>query len=196
MNPVLKIKHIYYRLRLILNHGYYTQYLKKQGVKIGKNSVIIYPSYIDGRLPYLLEVGDNVVMSQNLTILTHDATSAFAGDLIKIGRVRILDHSFIGANTTILCNISIGPNSIVGAGSVVSKDIPPDTVYSGNPARFICTVEQFIAKHKQASEEKKIFEGKHFRHPYIPDSSKQFLKDSLSDTFGYFCAKLPENRKI
>jgi acetyltransferase-like isoleucine patch superfamily enzyme len=43
----------------------------------------------------------------------------------------------IGSGATILCNITIGENAIVGAGSVVTKDIPPDTIVAGNPARVI-----------------------------------------------------------
>lgn len=67
-----------------------------------ESAVILYPPYIDGRLPYLLEIGDDVVISLYVTILTHDATSVYAADLIKVGSVRIRDHVFIGANSTIM----------------------------------------------------------------------------------------------
>jgi len=194
MKPGIKIKHLLYRFRLMLDKSYYTEYLRKQGVRIGRNSVVLYPSYIDGRMPYLVEVGDNVVMSLNLTILTHDAASAYAGDLIKVGRVYIRDNSFIGANSTILCNVSIGPNSIVGAGSVVSKDVPPGTVYAGSPARFVCSIDQFIEKHRNLAENHPFFEGKHFEHPYIPNRRKEILRQHLKDTSGYICADLPEER--
>ena len=193
MNPVKKISHYWSRSRLMLNSDYYPTYLRKQGVSIGKDSVVLYPSYIDGRLPYLLEIGNNVVISLYVTILTHDATSAYAGDLIKVGPVRIHDHTFIGANTTILCNVSIGPNSIVGAGSVVSKDIPPDTVYAGNPARLVCNMEDFIEKHRARGIRLPIMEGRHYEHPYIPEAMKALLKENLKETFGYFCARLPES---
>ena len=161
MNPVKKISHYWSRSRLMLDSDYYPTYLRKQGVSIGKDSVVLYPSYIDGRLPYLLEIGNNVVISLYVTILTHDATSAYAGDLIKVGLVRIHDHSFIGANTTILCNVSIGPDSIVGAGSVVARDVPPNTVYGGNPARFICDMDRFIEKHRELGKKGPLLEGKH-----------------------------------
>jgi len=196
MNPILKIKHYVNRIRLMIDSSYYPDFLRQQGVCIGKDSVVLFPSYVDARLPYLLEIGNNVVISINVTILTHDATSAYAGDLIKVGPVTIHDHSFIGANTTILCNVSIGPDSIVGAGSVVSKDVPPNTVYAGNPARFVCSIDRFIKKHREHGETLPIFEGKHYEHPYIPEKKKGFLKESLRDTPGYFCARLPEERSI
>jgi len=62
----------------------------------------------------------------------------------KFGPVTIRDNSFIGVNSIIMPNIVIGPSSIVGAGSVVTKDVPPYTVYAGNPARFICTYEEYL----------------------------------------------------
>lgn len=43
----------------------------------------------------------------------------------------------IGSGSTILCNVTIGENAIVGSGSVVTKDVPPDTIVAGNPARIV-----------------------------------------------------------
>lgn len=191
MNPLQKLTHTARRLRLLADKGYYPEYLRHQGVRIGKGTVILYPSYVDGRMPYLLEIGANVVISLHVTILTHDASSARAGDLIKVGRVTIKDHSFIGAGSTILCNTTIGPNAIVGAGSVVSRDIPPDSVYAGNPARFVCTMDEFIKKNRNAAKGRPLFEGRHFRHPYVPQPQRDAMKKSLEDGFGYFCARLP-----
>lgn len=192
MNPIQKIGHLIRRARLLVDKGYYLAYLRHQGVRIGTGAVILYPSYIDGRMPYLVEIGDHVVISRNVTILTHDASSAWAGDLIKVGRVTIRDHSFIGAGSTLLCNTTIGPNAIVGAGSVVSRDIPPDTVYAGNPARFVCTMEAFMKKNREAAQGRPLFEGRHFRHPYIHQKQRDALKENLADGFGYFCASLPD----
>jgi len=180
----------------MLDSSYYTEYLRRQGVRIGKNSVVLYPSYVDGRLPYLVEIGDDVIISLHTTILTHDATSAYAGDLIKVGRVTIHDHSFIGANSVVLCNVSIGPDAIIGAGSVVTGDVPPNTVYAGNPAKFVCSLESFIDKHLKAAETRPIREGGNFPHPYISKEGQEGLKADLRQGFGYFCAKLPAGRKV
>ena len=195
MNLIVKLGHYFRRMRLLVDSGYYPAYLRKQGVRIGKNSSILYPSYVDGRLPYLLEIGDDVVISLYVTILTHDAASAWAGDLVKVGRVRINDHVFIGANTTVMCNVAIGPNAIVGAGSVISRDVPPDSVVAGNPAKLVCSMEKFKVKHRELGGRQPLFEGKHFQHPYVPDERKTFLNGQLQDTFGYFCARLPNSRQ-
>jgi maltose O-acetyltransferase len=196
MGPINRIKHLWSRYRLLMNSGYYSQYLKKQGVKIGKDSVVHYPLYVDGRLPYLLEIGDNVIISLNVTILTHDAATAYAGDMVKVGRVIIHDHSFIGANSTILCDVEIGPDSIVAAGSVVTKNVLPGSVYGGNPAKFICTLDDFIKKHRKNAENSFFLEGQDFPHAYLVDSKKRLLKEHLTNKNVYFCSRLPKDGNI
>jgi len=52
------------------------------------------------------------------------------------GTTLIKKGASIGSSTTLLCGITVGENAIVGAGSVVTKDVPPDTVVAGNPARI------------------------------------------------------------
>ena len=195
MTIIQKITHLAARLRLLIDPGYYPAYLRRQGVRIGENSVIIFPGYIDGRLPYLLEIGSNVIVSRMVTILTHDAATAYAGDLIKVGRVRIFDHCFIGANATILCNVKIGPDSIVGAGSVVTRDIPAGEIWGGNPARFICRTQDYVSRQQELAKTKTVLEGGPFMDPYAPDDKKRFLKEQLADTFMYFCARLPTDRR-
>lgn len=182
------------KLRLILDNDYYPEYLRNQGVKIGRATVIIYPSYVDARLPYLVEIGNNVIISLNSTILTHDSSTAFAGDMIKVGRVTIEDNCFIGANCTILCGVTIGKNSIIGAGSVVNRDVPDGSVYGGSPIRYICQTEQFVKKHQEWSHVFPFIEGRNFESPYIDIEKKRNLKEKLSKGFGYFCASLPEAR--
>jgi acetyltransferase-like isoleucine patch superfamily enzyme len=56
---------------------------------------------------------------------------------VLAGDVTVGEGSFIGANATVLPGISVGVNTIIGAGSVVVKNIPDNTVYAGNPARFL-----------------------------------------------------------
>lgn len=53
---------------------------------------------------------------------------------------------FIGANTVICGNVKIGPNAVIGAGSVVLKDVPAGTVYAGVPAKQIGTFEELMQK--------------------------------------------------
>ena len=77
----------------------------------------------------------------------------------KIGRVSIGNRVFIGHNTTVLCGVTIGDDVVIGAYSLVNKDIPSNSVYAGNPAKYICSYEEFKSKH-----EKEIQSVPHFAH--------------------------------
>ena len=99
-------------------------------------------------------IGENIVIAQYTIILTHDASRCYMLDNIKnkksevfIKSVRIGDNTFIGQRVTILPGVEIGNNCIIGAGSVVTKSVPNGMVYAGNPARKICTIEEYSAKH-------------------------------------------------
>jgi carbonic anhydrase/acetyltransferase-like protein (isoleucine patch superfamily) len=62
------------------------------------------------------------------------------------GKITIQDNCVIGVSSIILPGVTIGPDSIVGAGSVVTRDVPPKSVAAGNPARVLCTLDEYIAK--------------------------------------------------
>ena len=91
---------------------------------------------------YLLNIHNNVVVAANVTFLTHDVMEYMfnyigGGYEQYIGSIEIFDNCFIGANSTIMYNVKIGPNAIVAAGSVVTKDVPEGVIVGGNPARVI-----------------------------------------------------------
>jgi maltose O-acetyltransferase len=69
-------------------------------------------------------------------------------DAARIGRVIIHPSCHIGSRTVVLPGVEIGPRTIVGANSVVSTSLPPDTVCGGAPARVICSLEDYLAKHR------------------------------------------------
>lgn len=70
----------------------------------------------------------------------------------KIGCIEILDNVFIGANTIIMYGTRIGSNVIIAAGSVVTKDIPDNTIWGGAPARCIGTFSSLIERRKKEKE--------------------------------------------
>ena len=89
--------------------------------------------------PELIEIGNGSVIAHGCLILTHfiDSSVAAPGYTEKYGDVKIGRHVFIGANSTICQSVTIGDSSIVAAGSVVTKSIPPCEIWGGVPARFI-----------------------------------------------------------
>lgn len=93
-----------------------------------------------------ITIGNNVVIGGNTVIYDTDFHSLDAGERQNKGQDRanarrapvvICDNVFIGAHSTILKGVTIGDNSIVGACSVVSKNIPANEIWAGNPAVFI-----------------------------------------------------------
>lgn len=116
--PIVKLKHWIYRKFLKMNIGAETAFAFKVVPDL------LYPEYIT--------IGKNCVIGYNTTILTHE----FLVDEFKTGTVHIGDNTLIGANVTILPGVTIGKNVKVGAGAVVSKDIPDNTLVYGNPIQI------------------------------------------------------------
>ena len=123
----------------------------RNGMKVGTNVRFVGRPDIGGA-PYLIEIGDNVTIADGVAFVTHDGATAlfrnlpaFRG-LQKFGRIIIRDDSFVGMRCIILPGVSIGPNALVAAGSVVAKSVPPHSVVAGVPARYICSFAEYVRK--------------------------------------------------
>lgn len=106
--------------------------------------------------PAYVRVGSNVGLS-SCTILGHDASvrilnNRFDKKLDSVGKVDIRDNSFVGHGAIVMPRVTIGPDSIVAAGAVVTKDVPPGVVVGGNPARVICTTEELLRRMEARSD--------------------------------------------
>ncbi|MDB5996624.1 MAG: Acyltransferase [Pseudomonas sp.] len=98
--------------------------------------------------PSMLRLGDNVGLS-DCTIFGHDGivhvlNARNGTKLDSVGPVDILANCFIGHGAIVMPRVTIGPDSIVAAGAVVLRDVPPGVVVGGNPARVICTMETLV----------------------------------------------------
>lgn len=102
-----------------------------------------------------ISIGNNVLIGGNTVIYDTDFHSlnprtrldkVLDRTCTKKSPVVIEDNVFIGAHSTILKGVTIGSNSIVGACSVVSKSIPPNEIWAGNPAKFIRAIDS-VTKH-------------------------------------------------
>jgi acetyltransferase-like isoleucine patch superfamily enzyme len=121
---------------------------RKQGAQIGLNNRIELRDL--GTEPYLIKIGDHCTIAPYVSFMTHDGgTWVFTDtipDLQKFGKITILNNCFIGMYAMIMGNVTIGPNSIVGAGAIVTKDVPPNVVVAGIPAKIICPLEEYKIK--------------------------------------------------
>lgn len=155
--------------------------LKKMGLSVGENFNMQSGCIIDPNHCFLITIGDNVTLGSRVHILAHDGSTSKHLGCTKIGLVEIGDNTFIGTETTILPNIKIGKNVIVGANSLVSKDIPDNCVYAGNPARFICTLEEYIEKQKMLIDEKPVFERKYRIEKNMTQEMKEEMINKLKE---------------
>lgn len=120
------------------------------GVSIGKNCLIStrnWPS--EG---YLITIGNNVQITPYVSIHTHGGAQAIRHlhpDFDVFGKVVIEDWAYIGAYSQIMPGVTVGEGALVAAGSIVTKSVAPHTVVGGNPARYICTTEEFYERNKQ-----------------------------------------------
>lgn len=138
--------------------------LISRGMKIGKNVTIEDNSFFDRGYPYLISIGDNCSISKNVKIFCHDDTLyKFTGGYARIGRVDIKDNCFIGDRVIILPGVTIGPNVMIAAGSLVNKNIPPNSCIAGVPARTYAKFDEFIEKNKKAIKHSTIFHYKDLR---------------------------------
>ena len=102
-------------------------------------------------------IEDNVFIGHGVTFINDSyprATTAAGGLQTevdwKVERTLIKKGASIGSGSTILSKVTVGENAIVGAGSVVTKDVPPNTVVAGNPAKLLRRVEQTGEKNERS----------------------------------------------
>ena len=126
------------------------KYARSIGVKVGSNCMIATRNWPTE--PYLITIGDNVQITHGVSIHTHgggQAIRAMHPDFDCFGKVDIKSWSYIGAYSQIMPGVTIGEGALVAAGSVVTKSVAPHTVVGGNPARFICTTNEYYERNKQ-----------------------------------------------
>lgn len=164
------------------------KYLLSKGMRMGENCQIYSWTTIDHTYPHLIELGDNVMISTNVTILVHDASCNVVGGGTKVGKVTIGNNVFVGTGSIILCNVTIGDNVVIGAGSLVNRDLPENGVYVGRPARRLCSIEEYRQKIMTLRQERPDLSQ---LRPWdqwgnASDEDRQKMRQLLSDGCGFF----------
>ena len=127
--------------------------LRKRGVKIG-DKTYIEKNVVFGSEPYLISIGDNVRITSNVKFITHDGGMWVARNLgilenaDKFGKINIGNNVNIGWSVILMPGVNVGSNCIIGAGAIVTKDIPNNSVAAGVPARVISSINEYCEKNR------------------------------------------------
>lgn len=120
------------------------------GVEMGTNNFI--GSAFWSSEPYLIKIGSHCQITAGTHIHTHgggNSVRAIYPLFDCFGKVVIGDYVYLGTGTQIMPGVTIGNNVLVAAGSIVTKSVPDNVVVGGNPARIICTIDEYIKKNEK-----------------------------------------------
>jgi len=117
-------------------------------------------------------------------LVAHDASTKHHLGYTRLGRIDIGENCFIGDSVIVLPGVKIGAHSIVGAGSVVTRDIPARSVAAGNPARVIATLEEYLEKIKALSAGKQVFSSDYFIENLDVNKRRELLQ-AVGESVGF-----------
>jgi acetyltransferase-like isoleucine patch superfamily enzyme len=140
----------------------YRKILVANGVIVnGEPLWISHTVYFDAKFPGAITLGHRCGISGEVKLLTHDfsmdriAEMKFGQtdkEIVRRAPIVIGDYAVVGLCSIVLPGITIGRGAMVGAGSVVTKDVPDGHMVAGNPAKFICTTDEWWEKSRDKFE--------------------------------------------
>lgn len=126
-------------------------FARSLGVRVGKDCELLGTNRGTwGSEPYLITIGDRVLITADVHFITHDGAiwvyRAEHPEIDRFGPITVGNNVFIGTGTVLLPGVTIGDDAIIGASSVVNRDVPSRTVVAGVPARPICSIDDYWQK--------------------------------------------------
>ena len=155
----------------------YEKQARYEGIKMGTCNFI--NSRFWSTEPYLITIGSHVQITKGVQLHTHGGGISVHKIVPKfdcLGKVVIEDWAYIGSFSQIMPGVTIGEGSLVAAGSVVTKSTPPGSVVGGNPAKIICTVENYLHRNKKYDTKTKGLSAEEKKRVLLALPEDMFLK--------------------
>jgi len=164
----------------------FNTWLRQKGCKIGTNVQWhgLKNISVDTTRPSLISIGNDVCFTRGCSLLTHGydwfvLRNLYDEVVASSGSLNIGNNVFVGINTAILKGVTIGDNCIIGACSVVNKDVPANSVAVGNPVRVVCSIEEYYVRRKkeyidEAKEYARSIKSRFGRKPVPADFWEEF----------------------
>lgn len=135
----------------------YISFLKHYGILIGEDTFISPDSVVDYTRPSLVTIGCNCYLNSGFKLLTHDFVSGvmrhiYGEFLNSSGRIKIGNNVGTGYNVTILKGVTVGDNVFIAANSLVTRDIPSNCIVGGQPAKILCSLDDYRQKRLKKCE--------------------------------------------
>ena len=167
----------------------YVNYLRSKGVKIGEDTFIRDPKSfgIDLQRAHLITIGSNVRFNYNNRLIAHDATAKvfrikYHDYLPSNGHITIGNNVWFARDVMVLKNVTIGDNCIIGLGSVVTRDIPSNSVAVGMPAKVVCKLDEYYEKRKKEA----LQESFEFARGIVERYHRRPVPEDFTESFVWF----------
>ena len=160
-------------------------WLLKEGLAVGDNFVMLEDVFVDPSHMWHIVIGNDVTLAPGVQILAHDASTKRHLGRTRLGKVAIGDRVFVGASAMILPGVTIGSDVIIGAGSIVTEDIPSGVVVAGNPARILCPLTEFLERRSAEMASSPNFGEEYTLRGSITEQRKAEMNTRMKDRIGY-----------
>lgn len=181
----MRTERLYHSVRLLLlrTPRKRAEYLKKHDILGGIGEGCYWGPWLLPLYPKMIKIHNNVHIHKTTRILTHDLLNRFFmtvdpksdfGNKEHLGCVEMMDNVYIGMNTIINPNVRLNRNCIVSAGSVVTSDVPENSIVSGIPAKVTGRFDMFMALRKMGKKQRYEFHNQELPDEIAEQEWKSF----------------------